>query len=107
MAKVYATIGYAETSEIRPGVWCDNFMERSYYGDLTRSYIKYIETDKVNDDIDISNELSIVADTFAYNKFHLMRYVVIGSAKWKVKSIEVAYPRMKLTLGGVYNENTA
>ena len=33
-----------------------------------------------------------------------MRYVEFMGAKWKISSVEVQYPRLILTVGGVYND---
>ena len=63
-----------------------------------------VRMDKLNDDVNISNEISIVADPFAYQNFHAMRYVEFMGAKWKISSVEVQYPRLILTVGGVYND---
>lgn len=103
MAKWYGKIGYAETSEIRPGVWSEQITEREYFGDLTRITRKLQTSDKVNDDLNISNELSIVSDPYANENFHEMRYAEFMGAKWKITNVEVQYPRLILTLGGVYN----
>lgn len=35
-----------------------------------------------------------------------MRYIEFMGAKWKITNIEVQYPRLILTVGGVYNEST-
>ena len=37
MAKWYGAIGYAETVEVRPGVWKDQITEHMYSGDLIRN----------------------------------------------------------------------
>lgn len=103
MAKFFGPIGYAESKEIRPGVFQDVITERYYHGDITRNTRRLQSTDKVNDDIEISNEISIVADPFANGNFHAMRYVGFMGAKWKITSVEVAYPRLRLTIGGVWN----
>lgn len=103
MAKYYGKIGYAETAETTPGVWKQQIVERDYYGDLIRNMRRLQSSDKVNDDINVSNELSIVADPYAMNNFHSMRYAEFMGAKWKVSSVEVQYPRLILTLGGLYN----
>lgn len=103
MAKFYGKIGYAVTTETEPGVWVEQITERSYYGDVIRNVRKLQTSDQVNDDINISNEISIVADPFAYQNFHSMRYVEYMGARWKVQSIEVSYPRLILSVGGVYN----
>ena len=104
MAKFYGVIGYGETEETTPGVWKPKITERSYYGDLTRNTRRLQSADKLNDNICISNEISIVADPFAYKNFHLMLYVEFMGAKWKITNVEVQYPRLILTIGDVYND---
>lgn len=104
MAKFYGKIGYANTVETKPGVYEEQIVERSYYGDLIRNTRRLQSADQVNDDINISNEISIVADPYATNNFHTMRYAVFMGTKWKISNVEVSYPRLILTLGGVYNE---
>ena len=103
MAKFYGKIGYANTVETKPGVYEEQIVERSYYGDLIRNTRRLQSADQVNDDINISNEISIVADPYATNNFHTMRYAVFMGTKWKISNVEVSYPRLILTLGGVYN----
>lgn len=103
MAKFYGIIGYAESVEVEPGIWEDQMTERRYYGDLIRNTRRLQSSDKVNDDITTSNEISILADPFAYENFHSMRYVEFMGTKWKVVNVDVQYPRLMLSLGGVYN----
>lgn len=103
MAKFYGKIGYASTVETKPGVYEEQIVERSYCGDLIRNTRRLQSADQVNDDISISNEISIVADPYATNNFHTMRYAVFMGTKWKISNVEVSYPRLILTLGGVYN----
>lgn len=102
MAKWFGVIGYEETVESSPGVWKEQITERSYYGDVTRNNRRLQSTDKVNDDLTISNEISIVSDPYANDHFYSMRYVEFQGAKWKVSNVEVQYPRLILTLGGLY-----
>ncbi len=104
MAKFYGTIGFATTAETAPGVWTEQITERQYYGDLGRNSRRLQSAEHLNDDINISNELSIVSDPFARENFHSMRYVEFMGAKWKVSTVEVQYPRLILTLGGLYTE---
>lgn len=103
MAKFYGPIGYAIPTEIRPGVHEDVITEHYYRGDVTRNTRRLQTTDKVNDDIEISNEISILADPFANGNFHAMRYVGFMGTRWKITNVEVTYPRLRLTIGGVYN----
>lgn len=107
MAKFYGAIGYAVIEETKPGVWKEQITERMYFGDLTRNTRKLQSTDQLNDDINVANEVSIVADPFANENFHSMKYVEFMGAKWKITSVEVQYPRLILTVGGVYNGEQA
>lgn len=103
MAKYYGKIGYAETAETNPGVWTEQIIERSYYGDMIRNTRRLQSAEQVNDNINIANDLSIIADPYAINNFHSMRYAEFMGAKWKISNVEVQYPRLILTLGGLYN----
>lgn len=104
MAKIYGEIGYAVTTETSPGVYEDTIVKRNYYGDLIRNTRRLQSSDQLNDNINVTNEISIVADPFANENFHCMRYVKFMGTKWKVSNVEVQYPRLILTLGGVYND---
>lgn len=95
-------IGYAETVEANPGVWAETIVERTYYGDLTRNMRRLENSQNVNDNVTVANEISIVADPYALENFHAMRYVTFLGTKWKVSSVDVMYPRLRLTLGGIY-----
>lgn len=106
MAKFYGPIGFAVSKETRPGVWQDEIVERNYRGDVNRISRRLQTTDQVNDDITISNEFSILADPFASGNFHSMRYIKYMGARWKVSNVEVKYPRLILTIGGLYNGPT-
>ena len=103
MAKFYGEIGYVETTETEPGVWIENIIKRNYYGDLIRNTRSLVSPGNVNDNINISNEISILADPYANEHFHSMRYVEFMGAKWKITNVEVKYPRLILTIGGLYN----
>ena len=103
MAKFYGVIGYAVTEETEPGIYEERIVEKEHFGDVVRNTRRLSNVAKVNDDITISNQISIVADPFANNNFHSMRYVSFMGSKWKVTEVEVQYPRLILTLGGVYN----
>lgn len=103
MAKWYGVIGYVTTVETTPGVWEEQITERKYYGDLRRNTRRLQTTEQLNDDITVSNELSIVVDPYAELNFHDMRYAEIKGVKWKITNVEVEPPRLNLTVGGVYN----
>ena len=103
MTRWCGVIGYAETLEIEPGVWSEEFTERKYYGDLLRNSRRLQGSQQINDDRIISNQISILADPYAVQHFHAIRYAELFGTKWKVSSVEVQYPRLILELGGIYN----
>lgn len=103
MAKFYGIIGYVVTKETEPGIYEEVVVENAYYGDVIKDSRRLQERAKVNDDITISNRISIIADPFANNHFHSMRYVEVMGTKWKVTDVEVEFPRLILSIGGVYN----
>lgn len=104
MAKWYGVIGYGETVQTSPGVWEDQITERNYAGDLVRNTSRWSAlSSSTNDDLNINNQISIVMDPFAYQNFHSMKYAEFMDTKWKITNVEVQYPRLILTIGGVYN----
>lgn len=105
MAKYYGVIGYAVSEETSPGVHTENIVERRYYGDIVRNIRNLQTTEHLNDNVNVSNQISIVADPYAIANFHAIRYAEFMGAKWKVPSVEVQPPRLLLTLGGLYNGN--
>lgn len=106
MTRYYGAVGYAVTEETSPGVWTESITERTYRGDVTKNLRRLDSGDGLNDDINISNTISIVADEYAYEHFYAIRYATFGKVKWKVSSVEVERPRLILSLGGVYNGDT-
>lgn len=104
MAKFYGAIGYGIPTEIEPGIWDDKIEEREYRGDVYRFTTQWSSSsESTNDDLTVNNQISIISDPFAEKNSHYMKYVQFMGAKWKIKSIEVKYPRLVLTIGGVYN----
>lgn len=103
MAKWYGKIGYAITEETEPGLWEPKIIERTYYGDMISDLRKRQNSGEVNDNINLSNVISIVADPFVIQNCSFMAYVEIMGAKWKITDVDIQYPRLTLTIGGVYN----
>jgi hypothetical protein len=103
MAKFYGVIGYAEITETSPGVWSPGITERNYSGDIIRNSRRLQPGENLNDNITVDNQISIVADPYAYQNFHTMQYIKWMGASWKITRVDVQRPRLILTIGGVYN----
>jgi hypothetical protein len=107
MAKFHNKVGYSRSVETAPGVFTDQIEEREYFGDVIRETKNFRTGDQVNDNVSVSNRISIVGDDFAFSNYSGIRYVIWGEVYWKVSSIEVQRPRLILSIGGVYNGNKA
>ena len=108
MSKFSGIIGFGETIETVPGVFVPTITDRRrYFGDLIRNYNTLQSSANLNDDINISNQISIIADNFLKEHFNTMKYVEFMGVKWKISNVDVQYPRFILSLGGIYNEHEA
>ena len=104
MAKFHGKVGYAVRVETGLDKWEDQITEREYYGDYVRNLSSRTENSGgVNDNIVIENCISIVADPYAYEQSHNMKYVESMGALWKITRVEIQRPRIILTTGGIYN----
>lgn len=107
MAKFYGAIGYAETQELRPGVWTESVVEKFYCGDILKNSRRLEAGESINDNVNINNIISIVSDPYVTEHIFAIRYVRWMGTVWKVTNVEVQTPRLLLTIGGVYNGPTA
>lgn len=107
MARFFGRVGYGETLETSPGVWVEDIVENSYYGDVIRNTRELHQGQNLNSDISVQNSISIVADAYANDHFFAIRYVEWAGVLWTVSSVEVQSPRLLLRLGEVYNGPTA
>ena len=103
MAKFYGKVGFLRTEESAPDVYSEVLTERLYKGDVTRNQKRYQSSESLNDDVVLSNNISIVADDYANENVFAIRYVMYKGVPWKVTNAEIQRPRIILTLGGKYN----
>lgn len=104
MAKFRGIVGYIETQETKPGVFEEVSTKRVYTGDILRKSRRVEVSEQLNDNVNISNQISIIADEYAYKHFSSIRFVQYMGTFWKVTDIEVNHPRLTLSIGGIYNE---
>lgn len=103
MSKFFGPVGYITQQEISPGVWDDVIVERSYRGDIVQNIRRWEGAEKKNDNISMNNQISIIADLFAYENLSTIRYIEWLGVRWKVTSITIQRPRLVLAIGDVYN----
>ena len=103
MAKFYGAIGFAIPTLVERGVVRDEISERMYRGDIQSQSRRWQPGETLTDELTCSMRLSIVADNFANIHLGQIRYVKYGGTAWEVNTVEVARPRLVLSVGGVYN----
>ena len=104
MAKYSGKIGFTKTEETKPGVYMPTTVYKQYRGDVERkSYRSNNLTDQTNKEINVSNIISIIANEYAYENFQYISCAEYMGTMWNVTDVEVAHPRLKLTIGGVFN----
>lgn len=109
MPKFYGVIGFSSTVEDpeKSGIYKPTIVEKKYFGDLLKNVKRAESGDGINDNIVLSNQISIISDPYARENFSMIAYATFMGTRWKVTSVEVRYPRLILTLGGVYNGTSA
>lgn len=105
MAKFVGKIGFSlEPDDVsETGIAVPVITEKTYYGDIMNATYKWNDNSKVNEDLNISNKFSVVANSFAVNNIGRMLYVDWKGTKWKIITAELAWPRITLYVGGLYN----
>lgn len=97
---------YEEDVEVEPGVYVNKVVRKSYKGDIYNPTRNFQNTDYQNDKLVLENRISIVSDIYLRDNLSSVRYVEMKGAKWEVRSIDINnYPRVILSVGGVYNDN--
>lgn len=104
MARFHGIIGYSKLEETSPGIWSEKIVERTYTGDMTKNFVNADSSPRINTNVKLSNTISIYSDPYANSNLFNIRYLKYLGGKWKVESVEIAWPRLILTLGDVYND---
>lgn len=107
--KWHGLIGFETMVETSPGPgkateWRPQIVEKHYYGDVNRVVKRYDSGDKINNDISINNQFSIISDPFANENFFNMRWIEWRGVKWKVNEVTVEYPRLTVNIGGEWKD---
>jgi len=103
MAKFQGKVGYVRTEETSPGVYEAVVTEKSCTGDLLRNSQRISDGENLNPKFTINNRFSFLANAFANANLHYIAYLEWRNIKWAVSNVEIQYPRLILTVNGVYN----
>lgn len=103
MARFHGMLGFAIQTEVRPGVFQERITECECYGRVLNASFMNQQTSETNEDLRVNNRVSITANTYAIENFQFMRYLTYMGVKWRISNVEVQYPELILSIGGVYN----
>ncbi len=103
MAKWHGIIGIAKTEESAPGVNKSVIIEKEASGDVIRNTKQYSASNNLAGEITMSNQLSIIAKPYIIENLQYIKYANWMGANWRVTSVDIQYPRLILSLGGIYN----
>ncbi len=111
MPKWSGVIGYALVGETQPGVWTEGITDKKYYGDIVNDNRKfdsgnavYSSNNQMNEDLSISNKISVVSNSFMLENLSFMKYITFMKSKWRISSVDIQPPRIIITIGGMYYE---
>lgn len=105
--KYYGLVGFGTTATAEDDdTWKEEITERPYFGDILKHVYTTQSADKLTKDVQVNMQISIIADEFANQFMHLIRYAEWRGVKWQVTSVDPQRPRLILSLGGVYNGGT-
>lgn len=103
MGKYFGKIGFAVNVETSPGINTEQIVEKEYFGDVLKFGRRLQQGGEIHDGIEITNVISILGDPYAVDNIAAMRWAEYLGKKWKISTVDIDYPRMSLTLGGLYN----
>ena len=108
MARFCGEIGFGETVETPPGsgVYVDSIVEHKFFGDIVRATRRLQDGQYLNNDLTVSNAISVVANAYAQQNIFAIRYVRWLGKLWKVSEVDIEAPRLILRLGDFYNGPT-
>lgn len=103
--KFFGKVWFVETVDNGDQTFVEKLVSRNYYGGVVRDIRRWSNGESINDNPILNNQISIVADRYAYDHYAYIRCVEYMGVKWKVSSVDASTrPRLVLNLGELYNE---
>ena len=108
MSKWSGCVGFEiDSTETSPGVHTPKIVERSFKGDTILNARSLQPSEEIAMTLRPNVKISVVADAEARDNFHAIRYVTYMGKRWTVVTADATtYPRLYMTLGGLYHGPT-
>lgn len=103
MAKYAGLVGYVTEEETSPGVWSPVESPIMMKGDVINQRYNVIDDNRVNSNVTLNHRISLLGDSYAFDNYHLIRWINFRGSKLEVSSVEIQRPRLIVSLGGLWN----
>jgi hypothetical protein len=103
MAKFAGLVGYVTQEETSPGVWSPVEKPIMMKGDVISQRANVLNDNNVNSNITLNHRVSLLGDSYAFDNYYAIRWVIFRGKKVEVSSVEIQRPRVIVSLGGLWN----
>ena len=104
MAKYSGRIGYTSIVETEPGLYEEKISYTKCCGSVLSKRLSDVSINEINHELQMRNRLSIIAKDSMFNGVQNIACAEYAGTFWTVTDAEIVYPRIILTLGGIYHE---
>ena len=101
--KYFGKFGFAESSEVAPGVWEDVITERDYIGDVVQVTEAFSVDGSVLPTYRTTTSVSVISDGVLKKNYKNLRFIEFQGDVWVVASSVQQWPRLIIYIGEVYN----
>lgn len=103
MALFRGIIGFVENTEVEDCEWEDVVTPRYYTGTIIKNNQQFLTADTVSGNLQITNTFSIFGDSYMFSHISNIRYLEWRGQRWIVTTVDLEFPRVNMTIGGIYN----
>ena len=96
-------LGYAESLEVRPGIWEDVITEHEFLGEVVQRTEAFSLADSVLPQYRTTTSVSVLSGGVDKENYSNLRYVTYMGNSWSISSVVLQPPRMIMYIGEVYN----
>lgn len=107
MGKFYGEVCYSDSVETSPGIFRNAEKIVKYYGDTQELRSGWVsQSNSTLDNCTMNLTIRICADAYAYENWQKIKWVNYNGVKLKVTGVTPKRPRLVLSVGGVYLEDS-
>jgi hypothetical protein len=98
--------GFAESTEVRPGIWEDVITESDHLGEVVQSTEAFTVDGSVIPQYRTTTSVSVLSDGVLKENYTHLKYITYAGENWTIASVVVQPPRIVIYIGEVYNGPT-